>query len=245
MAVELGTTNDHNSTITDGGDDNLAIATRDLGRDYGELSAIAGVSLSLQRGQTLAVFGANGAGKTTLLHVLATLLRPHHGKVRIFGKTLPDDAPEVRPRIGLLAHSPLLYLELSASENLRFQAQLHGIKGDRVDRLLEQVGLGRRKDEPLRTLSRGMIQRAAICRTVLHDPELLLLDEPNANLDPGGITAVEPLIGASASKTRVLISHSIDDGLAEADSVLGLSGGRQVLHADADQVDRSTLARIY
>ena len=177
-----------------------AIELEDLGRAYGERTALAGVTLTLEPGRTLAVFGANGAGKTTLLRILATLLKPHAGRARVLGRDLPADGWAVRGRIGLLAHDPLLYRELSARENLRFHARLHGVDEARVETLLDQVGLRARADEPVRTLSRGMAQRVAICRAALHEPELLLLDEPLANLDPGAAEAVEPLIGRSAGR---------------------------------------------
>jgi heme exporter protein A len=203
-----------------------AVALRDLGRAYGERIALSGVTLELPRGATLAVFGANGAGKTTLLRVLATLLRPHAGSATVLGSELPRQGWAVRGRVGLLAHEPLLYRDLSARENLRFHARLHGVAGARAEELLDAVGMARRADEPIRALSRGMIQRVAICRAVLHRPELLLLDEPLANLDPGAAAGVAPLIGRESGVARVLISHDVELGLAEADVVLGLRAGR-------------------
>jgi heme exporter protein A len=216
--------------------DGPAVALRDLGRAYGERIALAGVTLELPRGATLAVFGANGAGKTTLLRVLATLLRPHAGDAVVLGARLPREAWAVRGRIGLLAHEPLLYRDLSVRENLRFHATLHGLDGEaRARELLDAVGMARRAGEPVRSLSRGMAQRVAICRAVLHEPELLLLDEPLANLDPGAAGAVAPLIGRASGAARVLISHDVELGLAEADLVLGLRSGRpEILAAVAD-----------
>ena len=179
------------------------------------------------------MFGPNGAGKTTLLRVLATLLRPHAGRVRVLGSALPEEAWAVRGRIGLLGHEPLLYRELSARENLRFHARLHGVGEARVEELLEAVAMAERAREPVRTLSRGMVQRVAIARAVLHDPELLLLDEPYANLDPAAVELVGPLIGAGRGRTRVICSHDPAGGLAEADVVLGLRDGRVALLAGA------------
>ena len=211
--------------------DAAAVVLDGLERRYGERLALGGVSLSLPAGSTLAVFGANGAGKTTLLRILATLLRPHGGAVRVLGEALPREGYKVRGRIGLLAHDPLLYRELTARENLAFHARLHGVPEARGAELLEAVGLAARAEEPIRTLSRGMAQRVAICRAVLHAPELLLLDEPYANLDPAAVETVAPLIGRASGRTRVVISHDVEAGLAEADVVLGLRGGRQVLLA--------------
>src|SRR4029079_8581007 len=127
---------------------------------------------------TLVVFGPNGAGKSTLLRVLATLLRPHAGAVRVLGRSLPDDGWAVRGRIGVLTHEPLLYRDLSGRENLRFHARLHGVAFARVEELLDRVGLRLRADDRVSTYSRGMVQRLAVCRAVLHDPHVLLLAEP-------------------------------------------------------------------
>ena len=220
-----------------------AVALRELARAYGDRVALAGVTLELPRGATLAVFGANGAGKTTLLRVLATLLRPHGGEARVLGRELPRDGWAVRGRIGLVAHDPLLYRDLTARENLRFHARLHDVPPKRAEELLEAVGMARRGDEPVRSLSRGMTQRVAICRALLHEPELLLLDEPLANLDPGAAGAVAPLIGRGPA--RVLISHDAEQGLAEADLVLGLRAGRPALVAPAREVGVGDLRGLY
>jgi heme exporter protein A len=222
-----------------------AVELHDVGRAYGDRVALAGVSLRLDPGRTLAVFGANGAGKTTLLRILATLLRPHAGDARVLGLKLPAEAWKARGRIGLLAHEPLLYRDLSARENLRYHAKLHGVPLQRGEALLDAVGLARRAEEPVRDLSRGLAQRVAICRAVLHEPELLLLDEPLANLDPAAAEAVDGLIGRPAGLARVLISHDVEAGLAEADQVLGLRGGRPVLLAGASEVGVADVRRIY
>ena len=222
-----------------------ALELEGLARHYGEREALAGVSLSLDAGQTLVVFGPNGAGKTTLLRVLATLLRPHAGSVRVLGSRLPEEAWAVRGRIGLLGHEPLLYRELTARENLRFHARLHGVSERRVEELLEAVAMSGRAADPLRALSRGMVQRVAVARAVLHDPELLLLDEPHANLDPFAVELIEPLIGSTSGHTRVICSHDPSGGLAEADLVLGLRAGRVALIRPAAEVDPATIAELY
>ena len=191
------------------------------------------------------MFGPNGAGKTTLLRVLASLLRPHDGTVRVFGRQLPQESWSVRGRVGLLGHEPLLYRELTARENLLFHARLHDVADARVDGLLESLALSGRCNEPLRLLSHGMVQRAAVARAVLHDPALLLLDEPHSNLDPAALELVDPLIGAAAGRTRVICSHDPAGGLGEADVVLGLRGGRPALLRDARDVTPQEILELY
>ncbi|HEY7830627.1 MAG TPA: heme ABC exporter ATP-binding protein CcmA [Solirubrobacteraceae bacterium] len=222
-----------------------ALQLEDLERHYGERVALSDVSLSLPAGQTLVVFGPNGAGKTTLLRVLATLLRPHAGKVRLLGKELPREGWAVRGRIGLLGHAPLLYRELSAEENLRFHARLHGVGELRVAEVLKAVGMEGRSGEPVKMLSRGMLQRVAVARAVLHEPEVLLLDEPYANLDPAAREQVTGLIGAGSGCTRVVCSHDPSGGVAEADVVLGLREGRQVMLKLARDVREGDIAGLY
>ena len=223
----------------------VAVELEGVGRAYGERVALRDVTLTLPRGATVAVFGANGAGKTTLLRILATLLRPHAGRAAVLGSALPDEGWKVRGRVGLLGHEPMLYRDLTVHENLRFHARLHDVATARIGELVNAVGLGGRADEPVHTLSRGMAQRAAICRATLHAPELLLLDEPLANLDPGGALAVAPLIGRQAGPARVLISHDVEQGLGEADWVLGLRGGRQAFFAPAAEVEVKDVRGLY
>jgi heme exporter protein A len=227
---------------SDGG---LALELEGLTRRYGEREALGGVSLTLDAGRTLLVLGPNGAGKTTLLRVLATLLRPHAGTARVLGRSLPGESWAVRGRIGLLGHEPLLYRELSARENLRYHARLHGVGFARVEELLERVGMAARADERVRTLSRGMVQRVAVARAVLHDPEVLLLDEPRANLDPAGAALVDSLIGPASGRTRVVCSHDPAADLAGADLVLGLRAGRPALLAAPAALDEDTVKGLY
>jgi heme exporter protein A len=206
-----------------------ALEVDGLVRRYGEREALAGVSVTLAAGETLAVFGPNGAGKTTFLRVLATLLLPQGGTVRVLG------------------HEPLLYRELSARENLRFYARLYDVRDSesRIAELLDAVGMTRRADESVRELSRGMVQRIAVCRAILHRPGLLLLDEPRANLDPEAAALVEPLIGPGRGHTRVLVTHDVEGGLRESNRALGLQNGRVALDAEAGSTDPARVRSLY
>jgi heme exporter protein A len=206
-----------------------AIAVSGLRRDYGDRPALDGVGFELAAGATMVVLGPNGAGKTTLLRILATLLRPSGGEVLVLGCALPKEAWKLRGRIGYLGHEPLLYRDLSGRENLRFHARLHGIAGEaaeaRIERLLVAAGMDRRADDRVADLSAGMRQRLAICRCVLHEPELLLLDEPDSNLDAEGREAARELIGPGSGHTRVVVTHDPERFLPEADQVLRLGIG--------------------
>ncbi|HVY97742.1 MAG TPA: heme ABC exporter ATP-binding protein CcmA [Solirubrobacterales bacterium] len=206
-----------------------AIRLAGLRRDYGDRAALDGVALELVAGQSLVVLGPNGAGKTTLLRILATLLRPSGGEVTVLGCALPGEAWKLRGRIGYLGHEPLLYRDLSGRENLRFQARLHGLGREagerRIAEVLAAVGMERRADERVAELSAGMRQRLSICRCVLHEPELLLLDEPDSNLDAEGREVARALIGPGAGRTRVVVTHDPERFLPEADQVLRLGIG--------------------
>jgi heme exporter protein A len=222
-----------------------AIELRGLTRHFGERTALRDVSVRVPPGSTLAVLGRNGAGKSTLLRILATLLRPHGGSVALFGEALPRRAFAVRARLGLLAHESLLYSDLTGRENLRYHARLRGIDAARIEEVLEAVDMRPRGDEPVRLLSRGMVQRLAVCRAVLHRPELLLLDEPRANLDPAAGELVEPLIGRASGCTRVVTSHDPQAALAEADLVLGLKDGRAAYAGPPDGLGEAGLRELY
>jgi heme exporter protein A len=212
-----------------------ALEVDGLERRYGERAALTGVSFELREGQTLGVFGPNGAGKTTLLRILATLLRPHAGSVKVLGGALPGEAWKVRGRVGYVGHEPLLYRELSGRENLLFHARLHRVDEGRVTELIAAVGMERRADDPVRELSRGMVQRLSAARALLHDPPLLLLDEPYSGLDPAARDLLDPLIGRGSGRTRVLVSHDLEAGAGESHVALGLRAGRQ-LHLGAPDV---------
>jgi heme exporter protein A len=224
------------------GTDEAALSLAGLRRDFGERTALAGVTLELPPGRSLVVLGPNGAGKTTLLRILATLLRPSGGEARVLGCELPSAAWRLRGRLGFLGHEPLLYRDLSGRENLRFHARLHGIPDAaaeaRIGELLAAVGMQSRADERVAELSAGMRQRLAICRCVLHEPDLLLLDEPDSNLDAEGRELAGRLIGGGEGRTRVLVTHDPERALPDADRalLLGRDGTavRECAAADLD-----------
>jgi heme exporter protein A len=222
-----------------------AIELRGVARYFGERVALREVSVAVPAGATLAVLGRNVAGKSTLLRVLSTLLRPHAGEVSMLGEPLPARAFAVRGKLGLLAHEPLLYRDLSGRENLRYHARLFGVGPERVEELLGRVGMEGRADDPVRLLSRGMVQRLAVCRAVLHDPAVLLLDEARANLDPGASELVEPLVGRTSGRTRVITSHDPQAALAEADLALGLRDGRPAFSLPAREVTPDLVRELY
>jgi heme exporter protein A len=203
-----------------------AIVVAGLRRDFGERAALDGLGFELEAGASMVVLGPNGAGKTTLLRILATLLRPSAGELRVLGCELPKEAWKLRGRIGYLGHEPLLYRDLSGRENLRFHAHLHGLDAAeaaaRIEAVLAATGMARRGDSRVAELSAGMRQRLAIARCVLHEPQLLLLDEPDSNLDAEGRELARELIGPGAGRTRVIVTHDPERFLPEADRVLRL-----------------------
>jgi heme exporter protein A len=226
-----------------------ALRARSLSLAYGERWALRDVDVELPAGQTLAVLGPNGAGKSTLLRVVATLLRPTVGEIAVLGSELPKGAWRLRGRIGYLGHSSLLYRDLSAAENLRFHARLFGLPDEgagRIADLLERVELSHRASTRVAEMSAGMVQRVAACRAVLHEPELLVLDEPLANLDPAGADTVGPLIAAAPGRSRVLVTHDVAAALAGADRVLGLArDGSVAFDRPAAEVDPERARAVY
>ena len=226
----------------------VALSAAGLRRDFGEVTALRDVSFTLGGGQTLVVLGPNGAGKTTLLRMLATLLRATAGELQVLGASLPREAWRARGRVGYLGHDPLLYRDLTLGEALLFHARLHNVADpdDRIAELLEAVGLTRRRDQLVRTLSAGQLQRAAVCRCVLHEPELLLLDEPGAHLDPAALEIVEPLVGGASRATRVVVTHDVEGGLAGADRALVLgSNGSTAYEGPASGITPADARSVY
>ena len=202
-----------------------AVACDGLVRRFGERAALDGVDLHLGRGEFVLVTGPNGAGKTTLLRILATVLRPTEGAVAVAGHALPRAAAAARPLIGYVAHGPLTYPGLTAHENLELYAALYGVPAEWIGPALGRVGLGGRGRDPVAEFSRGMAQRLALARAVLHRPSLLLLDEPTAGLDSDGRDLLREVL-SEPGRTVIVSTHEPAwfDGLATAE--VRLADGR-------------------
>jgi len=225
-----------------------ALEVRELTRTFGVRKALDRVSFDLPKGAFLSIFGPNGAGKTTMVKVLTTLTAPSSGSAKICGLDVVEDAVELRERIGLISHNPLLYPDLSAEENLMFFSDMYGIDDpeDRVRELLVSVELDHRRLDLVRTFSRGMLQRLSIARALLHKPEVLFLDEPYSGLDPHAMDIFDNLIAQiREDHTFVMISHDLDKGLELCSHALILARGRVVLAAERDAVDAEQFAATY
>lgn len=220
-----------------------------ISKQIGERLVLADLSFRAEPGRLTAIFGPNGAGKSTLLRILALLMAPTFGQVLIDGRPVSGEDPAVRSRIGLLSHQSFLYEGLSALENLEFYARLYGVTDAdrRIRTLLDAVGLSLFAGDPVRTYSRGMLQRLAIARTTLHDPEILLLDEPYTGLDQSARSLLDRLIGESKARGRVLllVSHDAGEGLKQADQVLVLARGRVAAAGAASEWSAARLADLY
>ena len=207
-----------------------------LSKAFGFRPVLRGVDLSIPRGATVGLLGANGSGKTTLLRILSTLSKPSAGELTIGGWSMPKEAASVRAQLGVVAHLPLLYDDLSAEENLRFFARLYGLSPStsRIAESLDRVGLGKRARDVVRTFSRGMQQRLALARAMLHDPAILLLDEPYTGLDVNGALMLDTLMAEwkRAGKTIIASLHELPRAAALCDQAVILKQG-YVIYAGA------------
>ncbi|MDD2920852.1 MAG: heme ABC exporter ATP-binding protein CcmA [Anaerolineales bacterium] len=188
------------------------IQVKKLVKRFGLKTILRGLDFSVAQGEFVALLGPNGAGKTTFLRILASLSRPSLGEVRIAGHRLPHDAAQVRAKLGVVSHMPLLYPDLTAEENLQFYARMYGIDGmdARITEVLDLVGLERRRKDLVRAFSRGMQQRLAIGRAVIHNPEVMLFDEPYTGLDQDASEMLDEVLRSVAAKGRTVVMTSHD-----------------------------------
>jgi len=220
-----------------------------LVRNFGALRAVDGVSFELQPGELLTVFGPNGAGKTTLLRMLAGVMRPDSGHVRVAGAPADVASRDWRHRVGIVSHQSLLYGQLTIEENLRFYGRLFGLDDlkTRIPERLASMGLSDRARTPVRELSRGLKQRVALARALLHDPEVVLLDEPYTGLDPHASAVLREQLASlkNGRRTVVLVTHNLKQGLELSDRVAIQVQGRFSSVTDSASLDLAELEVLY
>lgn len=225
-----------------------ALHVEHLTKQFGTRKAVDDVSFDLPQGAFLSVFGPNGAGKTTLLRMLATLSRPSAGSMIIDGIDAKENPDKLRSHVGLISHNSMLYPDLTAEENLVFYGRLYGVANPeaRALELLDAVGLKHRRLDRVRTFSRGMTQRVSIARALVHDPSVVLLDEPYSGLDPHAVDIFDRLIEQQREgRTFVMVSHDFEKGSALADYVLVMARGRIVRFAERSEIATADLREIY
>ena len=218
-----------------------------LTKTYGRFRALHRVDLDVAPGSFLALFGPNGAGKSTLLNIIAGLVRPSRGKVLLDGADITKDRDEnLGRRIGVLSYRTYLYDELTVFENLRFYGDLYDVENrlERIEEMLHTVGMNGRKDSQVRTLSRGMRQRVALARAMLHDPDILLLDEPYSGLDQDALAMLRTIL-TGRNKTILLVTHDLVRGLESADRVAILNRGRLVFQAAVPDLSPAEFEQTY
>ena len=225
------------------------IEVRKLIKRFGMKAILRGVDFHVEPGEFVALLGPNGAGKTTFLRILASLSRPSLGEVQVAGYRLPDQSAQVRARLGVVSHMPLLYGDLTAEENLEFYARMYGITnyGLRITEVLEMVGLEARRRDLVRTFSRGMQQRLAIGRAVLHDPDVMLFDEPYTGLDQDASSMLDEVLRSVAAQGRTVVMTSHD--LARAEELATrfdvLSRGVIAASATRESLGKNNLLTFY
>lgn len=225
------------------------ISTHKLSKRFGHRLALQDIDLQVKAGEIVALLGPNGAGKSTLLRVLATLVQPSFGFAEVVGCRLPQQGAEARARIGYVSHQPLLYSDLSAEQNLFFFSRLYAIEkaGRRIDHLLDQFGLAARRSEPVRNFSRGMQQRLAIARALLHKPIVLLLDEPHSGLDREAASILDKLLRAEAKGGAAILiaTHDLSRALGLARRVEVMAAGKIVASSPKSKLSAGRLPALY
>jgi len=228
-------------------DNHSIIEIDNLSKAYGYLPVLKKLSLTVERGQFVALLGPNGSGKSTLLKMISGLVKPTGGTIKVGGWDMPDEAAAVRSQIGMVSHKALLYDNLTAEENLIFFAKLYGLSDkERIKELLKQVGLEKRANSLVRTFSRGMQQRLSIARALLHDPHVLLFDEPYTGLDQDAGTVLDGLLqdAHQAGHTILMASHQLERAARLADRIVIISRGT-IGYDDTRRLSSSEIAVLY
>jgi heme exporter protein A len=226
-----------------------AVLVHGLRKTYGPVEALTGLDLSVEPGTHLTIFGPNGAGKTTLMRVLSTLTRPTEGSALVGGKDVVHNAADVRKLVGVISHNTFLYGQLSGLENLEFYARMYRLKDghQRALKLLARMDLTRRMHDRAGTYSRGMQQRLSVARALLHDPELLLLDEPYTGLDQHASRVLAEVLESlrDGVRTVIMTTHNIQEGLAGSDRAAIMVDGRVVFDRWVPDIDVDTFQDTY
>ena len=226
----------------------VAVEAADLSRRFGRRFVVRELTFTIRSGDCLALFGPNGAGKTTLLRVLAGLLRPTSGTARVAGVALPGGA-DARAVVGLISHQTMLYAALTALENVEFTARLYGVPNAKTAAMhaLERMRLADRADSPVRSLSRGMQQRVSIARAIVHDPRVVLLDEPYTGLDEAGASALTDALFSlrSIGAALVLVTHHLSEGLALATHAAIMRDGRFARYEERTSIEPERYRDVY
>lgn len=225
-----------------------ALRVSGIEKRFGARRVLKSIDFELPQGASLVIFGPNGAGKTTLLRILSTLDRPSKGTCEALGFSYKEQIEQVRGCVGFITHNPMLYLDLTARENLVLFARLYGVDdpGKRADEMLSLVELKHRANDKVRGFSRGMTQRIAIARAFINDPRIVFLDEPYSGLDPHAAGIVDRMLAESRRRcTLVTVSHSLESGFAQASHVLLLAKGRQVMFSEQSQLDYDEFKNVY
>ncbi len=226
-----------------------AIEVQDLTKSFGNHLALRGVDFGVRRGEFVVIFGPNGAGKTTLIKVLATIIRPSSGSVRVAGFDLRDNQLEIRRKIGVVSHQTYLYDDLTAFENLKFYGRMYDVPNleERINEVITRVGLASRLHHQVRTLSRGMQQRLSIARAILHHPSIMLLDEPETGLDQYATAMLREVLDEliAGGGTVVMTTHRLEYGLEMGNQLAIMAEGRIAYSKSKQSLDVDSFRQSY
>lgn len=227
--------------------DKLAIEVKGLSKTFGAETALTSIDIQVEKGEAVVIFGPNGAGKTTLIKILATIMNPSEGEVLVNGLNLRKNAEEILRSIGVITHNTFLYNNLTAYENLKFYGRMYDVPNikDRIHEVVARFDMTPRLHDRVGNLSRGMQQRFSISRALLHNPKILLLDEPETGLDQQAISILSEVMRDIEQRTIILTTHSLERGLELSDRLIILNKGRIAYESSTLTLNLSNLAEVY